>query len=268
MNSSTNNTAAPPMTLGVVSFLNSRPLVEGLDSEAGVSLTYAVPSALPGMLRAGEVDAALIPVIDLARQAGAWRRVSDACIGSDGPTMTVRVFSRVSPERMNTLYVDGDSHTSVVLARLIWARYFERPLRVLPLEAAEDPNACESVLLIGDKVVTGPVEGFEHQVDLGGAWKTWTGLPFVFAVWAAPAGGEYERLARLLSAARDRGVARAVQIAGEAGPARGWPVDVAVEYLTERLMFKVTPPAREGINLFFDLATQEGILPKMPELVS
>ena len=110
--------------LGVVSFLNSRPLVEGLDAEAGVSLTYAVPSALAGMLRTGEVDAALIPVIDLARGAGRWKRVSDACIGSDGETMTVRVFSRVPPEEMSILYVDEDSHTSVALSRLIWSRYY------------------------------------------------------------------------------------------------------------------------------------------------
>src|SRR5512146_1355257 len=93
-------------TLGVVSFLNSRPLVEGLDRDAGLSLRYAVPSALAGMLRGGEVDAALVPVIDLAREAGRWRRVSDACIGSDGPTMTVRVFSRVPPEQMRELHVD------------------------------------------------------------------------------------------------------------------------------------------------------------------
>ena len=54
----------PLTTLGVVSFLNSRPLIEGLDAACGVSLHYAVPSALPSMLRRGEVDAALIPVID------------------------------------------------------------------------------------------------------------------------------------------------------------------------------------------------------------
>ncbi len=63
-------------------------------------------------------------------------------------------------------------------------------------------------------------------------------------------------------------MARAAQIAAEAGPARGWPVDGAVEYLTERLMFKVTPPAREGIRRYFELAAQEGILPKVPELVA
>jgi chorismate dehydratase len=266
MSDSPEQTTQRAMKLGVVSFLNSRPLVERLDREPGVSLSYAVPSALAGMLRGGEVDAALIPVIDLAREAGRWRRVSDACIGSDGPTMTVRVFSRVPPEQMSELHVDGDSHTSVALARLIWSRWFRRPVKITPLAFVSDPDECESVLLIGDKVVTAPVHGFDYQVDLGGAWKEWTGLPFTFAVWAAPAGADHERLARILNAARDRGVARAAQIAEEAGPARGWPVSVAHEYLTQRLKFTVTSQAREGINLYYELATQEGILPGVPQV--
>lgn len=249
-----------PTTLGAVSFLNTRPLVEGLDDRPGVNLRYAVPSALADLLRAGEVDASLIPAIDLARSAGRWRRVSDACIGSDGATMTVRVFSRVPPERMSVLHVDGDSHTSIALAHLIWSRWFKRPLKILPLASAGNANECESVLLIGDKVVTAPVQGFDHQVDLGEAWKNWTGLPFVFAVWAGPAGGDYEWLAMLLSEARNRGVGRAARIAEEAGPAHGWPVDLAREYLTRRLTFKITPAAREGMELFFKLAGQEGLI--------
>jgi hypothetical protein len=78
--------------------------------------------------------------------------------------------------------------------------------------------------------------------------------------WAGPAGGVPARLAPILNAARDRGVARAAQIAREAGPAHGWPVDVAREYLTERLMFKVTPRACEGMELFFRLAAEEGLV--------
>ncbi|GMV96704.1 MAG: menaquinone biosynthesis protein [Phycisphaerae bacterium] len=256
-----------PAALGVVSFLNALPLVEGLDATTGVSLVYAVPSALAGMLRGGEVDAALIPVIDLARGQGRWRRISDAGIAADGETLTVRVFSRVPPEEMTVLYADDDSHTSVALARLIWSRYYERQLHVRPLSAADGLEACDSVLLIGDKVVSAPMHDFGFDVDLGGAWKEWTGLPFVFAAWAAPPGGRTERLAALLSAARDRGVARALDIAAQAGPPRGWPVELAEEYLTRRLMYTLTPPAVEGMKLFFDLAAEEGIIAERSELV-
>lgn len=249
-------------TLGVVSFLNARPLIEGLDARAGVSLYYAVPSALPSMLRHGDVDAALVPVIDLARGANLWQRISDAGIACDGETLTVRVFSQTPPEHVNVLYVDDDSHTSVVLAQLFWSHWYERRLTILPLSAAEDLNACPAVLLIGDKVVTAPLEGFAYELDLGGAWRQWQGVPFVFAAWAAPMGRDHAALAALLSAARDRGVARAAELAAEYAPAVGWPVEVAVEYLTRRLQYTLTPDAEEGMQRFFDLAAAEGIVPQ------
>ncbi len=268
------NNNSESVTLGVVSYLNARPLIEGLDAEAGVSLHFAVPSALPAMLREGSVDAALIPVIDLARYAGLWERVSDACIASDGETLTVRVYSRVPPAHLNVLYVDDDSHTSIALAQLIWLYVYDRRVVFKPLSSASGLDDCEAVLLIGDKVVTAPLEGFEHEVDLGGAWKAWTGLPFVFAVWAAPpaarcgtGGSPVSRLAELLESARDRGVANAATIAAEQGPALGWPVELAREYLTERLKYTITPRAEEGLRRFIDYAADEGIVPRPGALV-
>ena len=277
-------------TLGVVSFLNSRPLIEGLDAERGISLHYAVPSALPSMLRHGEVDAALIPVIDLARHADRWERISNACIASDGETLTVRVFSKKPPEYMSTLYIDPDSHTSVALAQLIWSYRFDRRLVFRPMSMVEDLNDCESVLLIGDKVVNAPLEGFEYEVDLGGAWKAWHGLPFVFAVWAAQRGtavqsteqgfatenlvcGEQDvhapppELAGLLESARDRGVARAREIAEQVGPSHGWPVDLAEDYMLRRLSYTLTPRHLKGMQRFFELAAEEQIIPDVAELV-
>ena len=44
----------------------------------------------------------------------------------------------------------------------------------------------EAVLVIGDAaLLLGAPAAYPVAVDLGEAWKTWTGLPFVFAVWAA-----------------------------------------------------------------------------------
>ncbi len=257
-------------TLGVVSFLNSRPLIEDLDAESGISLHYAVPSALPSMLRHGDVDAALIPVIDLARGADRWERISNACIGSDGETLTVRVFSKKPPEAMNILYIDPDSHTSVALAQLIWSYRFDRRLAFRPMSAVEDLNDCEAVLLIGDKVVNAPLQGFEYEVDLGGAWKSWQGLPFVFAVWAAPiettVSSSRMKLIEQLESARDRGVARARRIAEEVGPAHGWPIDLAEDYLLRRLSFTLTPRHLKGMQRFIELAAEDGIIPNVTEL--
>ena len=78
--------------LGVVSFLNAKPLIAGLDADQEIELVFDVPSRLPRLLDDGLVDAALVPIIDLVREGRNWQIVSDACIGGDGETLTVRVF--------------------------------------------------------------------------------------------------------------------------------------------------------------------------------
>jgi chorismate dehydratase len=253
-------------TLGVVSFLNSVPLIEGLAENPQVDLHFAPPARLADKLRSGRVDAALIPVVDLANGPGReypgirWQRVSDACIAADGPTMTVRVFSRVPPEAVTTLHADVDSHTSVNLARLTWLHRFNRRINLEPLSDVDNLEDCETVLLIGDKVVTTPTHDFEYDIDLGQAWKEWTGLPFVFAVWTAPEDRDHQRLGELLNQARDRGVERAVELAAEQGPRHGWPVELAEEYLTQRMKYHLTDPALKGMLRFANLAATEGFI--------
>lgn len=272
--------------LGVVSFLNSRPLIDGLEGDGRVQLTCDVPAALPARLADGSVDVALIPIVDVLRSAGRYRVVSDACIACDGETMTVRVFSQVPPHRVQRLSVDGDSHTSVALARVLWRELFDVDLEVERIDArATDLSRLEAVLLIGDKVVDPARSSFGYEVDLGGAWKAHTGLPFVFAVWAAnddategangtdddvdagetarPSGRDpayLHEVAALLSAARDRGVARAGDIAEQQGPAMGWPIELARRYLTRCLKFTLDAGTIEGADRFGQLCSDLGVL--------
>ena len=249
--------------MGAVSYLNTKPLVEGLDAVGNVTVTYDVPARLPDLLDRGRVDVALVPVIDLARFGPAWEMVSDACIGCDGRTLTVRVFSRVPLERITHLTVDGDSHTSVALARVIWGEKFSRDLQISRFEPWE-LEACQALLLIGDKVVAHGVAGFAHQVDLGEAWAALTGLPFVFAVWAKRQDADVRGLGELLSAARDRGVAAASAIAAREAHGLGWPPELALDYLTRYLQFTLTPRHRRGMERFFELARRWGILSRSP----
>ncbi len=250
--------------LGVVSFLNSRPLIDGLAARPDVQCTFAVPAALSARLLRGDFDAALVPIIDVLRSRGALRVVSDACIGSDGETMTVRVFSKRPPHQVRTLMVDGDSHTSVALARILWRQLFEIDLDVHPLDTRRtDPAQHDAVLLIGDKVVAPDRGRFGYEVDLGGAWRQHTGLPFVFAVWAQPATATATtaELAHLLSDARDRGVARAGLIARTEGPGLGWPVELAERYLTRCLSFTLDARAVAGAQHYAACCAALGLAP-------
>lgn len=260
--------------LGVVSFLNSQPLIDGLCARPDVACRFAVPAALPRLLDDGEVDAALVPIIDVLRGDGRYRVLSDACIGCDGETMTVRVFSQTPPDRVTALHADTDSHTSVNLARVLWRELYGRELEIRPLDASgglrSAAAAQPAVLLIGDKVVDPARGGFAYEVDLGGAWRAHSGLPFVFAVWAVrretAEEGNLAELAALLSAARDRGVRRAVEIARDAGPRHGWAPAIAERYLTRCLRFTLDERMLAGANLFGRMCAAAGLAPPAQEL--
>jgi chorismate dehydratase len=270
MNATPQPSSARACRLGVVSFLNSRPLIAGLTTDVRIELLYDTPARLPRWLDDGQVDAALIPVIDVLRSGGRYRVISDACIGCERETMTVRVFSQIPPERIHVLWTDGDSHTSAALAAVLWRRIYGRNLELRRFEARrENLRGLKSVLLIGDKVVEASHGGFPYEMDLGSAWRLHTALPFVFAVWACRNDRDENRslridtdeLAALLSAARDRGVAEAARIAAVQGPDLGWPIEQARDYLTRCLKFKLDARDIEGADLFGRLCAEADIVP-------
>lgn len=252
--------------LGVVSYLNAKPLICGLDLDPRTELRFDVPSRLPTLLETGQVDAALVPVIDLLSPDRNWQVVSDACIGCDGETLTVRVFSRVPPGSVHRMQVDGDSHTSVALARIIWQERYGIRLDITPFTGVQDQD-CDAILLIGDKVVTHTLVNYEIETDLGSAWKSLTRLPFVFAAWASPLGADVASLAPCLSRARDRGVEAAAMIAADFGPGMGWPVALARRYLTTRLHFFLGERQRAAMARFLGFARDHEIVPVGQELV-
>src|SRR3954467_8447518 len=224
LNPTTTTTAqSHPRTLrvGSVSFLNAKPLIYGLESAHDVELSLAVPSHLLEGLRSAALDVAVLPVIDYQQMSGLCI-VPSGGIGCDGETLTVRIFSKCPVTQIRTLACDTDSHTSVALARVIFAeRYGTRPAFVD--WTREEAQPCDAKLLIGDKVVCEEPPGFEHQIDLGSAWKEVTGLPFVFAVWTARSGVDLRDLPERLEDAKRAGLAHVTEIVNRHAISRGWP---------------------------------------------
>lgn len=248
-----------------VSFINARPLIAGLDRDARVELKLAVPSALIDVLTADRADVALLPIIDYQR-ADDLTLLPAGCIASDGPTLTVRIFSRVPIDQIRGLACDPDSHTSVALARIILARVYQlRPELSDLARATDDPHQAR--LLIGDKVVCEEPSGFHHQLDLGEAWKKMTGLPFVFAAWMARPGIDQAALNALLARAKQQGQSETDRIIAQYAVPRGWPAALACQYLTQNLEFDLTHRHFEAIRLFHQLAAEEGIIPTAKPLV-
>ena len=250
------------LRIGSVSFLNAKPLIYGLEETPGLDLKLDVPSRLLDGLIEARFDVALLPVIDYQRMDG-LRLIASGGIGSDGQTLTVRIFSPVPVEKIQLLACDTDSHTSVALARIILGeRYGIRP-EFVPLDEAQLPPGTAR-LLIGDKVVCDEPQGLNHQLDLGEAWKCQTGLPFVFAAWMARADVPLGDLPRQLEEAKRRGKQNIDAIVERFAVPRGWPAGVAMQYLTRHLQFDIGPAHLEAIRRFHRLAFSYGLIPHPP----
>ena len=243
----------PVQTVAAVSFLNARPLIDGLEREPWVSLITDVPSKLLETLVTKNARIALCPTIDFQTADADLCIVPVGAIGSDGPTHTVRVFSRVPIREIERVHIDGDSHTSVALLEIVFdALNGRRPeLTTLKAGAEGGDEPPESLLLIGDKVVRDEpgVSLYPYQLDLGEAWKKLSGLPFVFATWLARAGDDLGELPATLLRYRDRNMLRIPEIVST--HADGWPDDLATRYLDKMLKYEIGPLELESIELFW-----------------
>ncbi len=255
--------------VGVVSYLNTLPLIAGLEKLANLHLHAEVPALLSGLLADGVVDLALCSAVDYQRSAVPLQLVPVGMLGCCGRTHTVRLYARVPFAQVRTLAADQESHTSRALAQVILRqRYGAAPTQV-DYDRAHGPRRpdTDAMLLIGDKVVNDapPDSEWAHQLDLGQAWFDWTGLPFVFAGWFARADLDPQQEARVRTAARvldhqrRHNQERLGQIVAQHAAQHGWPAPLALEYLRSMLRFDFTPQAAQGLDRFFQECVNAGV---------
>jgi chorismate dehydratase len=256
------------MRIGAVSYLNTKPLVYRMAELAPQhELVFDVPSRLADELAAGRLDVALIPSIEFFQRPD-YCIVSNACIGCRGPVRSVKLLSRVPLKEIRTLALDEGSRTSVALVRILLAERYQIEPKLLPfpLDAAPESIAADALLMIGDRAIHPPTDGFVVQWDLGDAWCRWSELPFVFAMWVGRQGsgvGSQEsarELGAILSNARDLGVANLEEIADREHSAVGLSRDDCLVYLRDHLHFFFGPREQAGLQLFFEHASRLGLV--------
>ncbi len=181
--------------VGHIQFLNCLPIYWGLVRSGAlldVELTKDTPDRLNDLLVAGDLDIGPISLVEYLRHADQLVLLPDVAVGSDGPVLSVNLVSKVPPAELDgrRVALGSTSRTSVLLTRMWLAtrhgvepEYFTCPpdLTAMMLEA-------DAAVLIGDAALRAgfdaPRRGLQVH-DLGAVWRDWTGLPMVFAVWAA-----------------------------------------------------------------------------------
>jgi chorismate dehydratase len=255
------------LRLGAVSYLNTKPLVHGLDARRDLfEVRFDVPSQCANLLHEGRVDLGLIPAIEYLR--GDYAIVPGVAIGSDGPIASVAVFSRVPMGEIRTLALDISSRTSVALTRVLSAWHWQ----VAPEWVPAEPNLeamlarADAALVIGDPALEiDPSALGLHKVDLGTEWRALTGLPFVYAMWCGRPGAAGPEHVDALNAARDRGVADEEAIAREYGGGDPAREAQARCYLRDNLKYALGPREIEGLRRFHELAVELQLADAMRE---
>lgn len=252
-------TSAPTIyRVGGVRFFNARPLLYQLASQPEVHLQEAPPARLADDLNQSKFHAALVPSIDYQVTQNQWTIVPGVAIGSTGAVLTVQVFSRVPFEQIDTLACDLDSHTSVILAQILFHHCFSKKLNIIPLTDA--PESHDAVLLIGDKVLP-HLNHWPHQLDLGWQWNQLTGLPFVYAFWALPDPSHCDSLVSILQQTAQQGLSNFDDIIGDHADAYGFTPDLARQYFTENLSFDFGSTQHRGLARFYELAFELDLAP-------
>ncbi|MFM2016775.1 MAG: hypothetical protein RL007_431 [Bacteroidota bacterium] len=172
--------------VSVVSYLNSQPFVFGLKHfpPEGMLLSSDIPSECARKLLSGEAEIGLVPVAIL-KQLPEYHIISNYCIGADGPVDSVKLYSRVPLEEIETIVLDYQSRTSVALTKVLAAELWKINPNWVAAEEGFEKNisGTTAAVVIGDRTFS--MNGkFETEKDLSEEWKQLTGLPFVFAVWA------------------------------------------------------------------------------------
>ena len=241
--------------LGRISYVNMAPVFYRL--VADVEEITGVPTELNRLLLEGELDIAPISSIEYARNADRLRILPRLCVGSEGAVDSIQLVSRKPLEQVRTVAITPESATSVVLTKVL-----------LP-EAVHVPfgEEADAKLLIGDAALKSAFEDPTPHHDLGRLWLERTGLPMVFAVWAAPeplADGLVELEEALVQSVR---LARAEpeQLAYEASERYGYPAGFLARYF-EKLRYRFGPRERAGLFTFLEMARDVGELDEVPEL--
>lgn len=175
--------------VSAISYLNTAPFVYGLqhsDIFRNIDITFDYPSECARKLQQNESDIGIIPVAALL-SLPKYDIISDYCIGAVGAVRTVVLMSNSPLEKIKKIYLDYQSRTSINLVKVLSKHYWKNTPEWLPFTLSQDANSLEShegIVIIGDRVFNSE-NHYKYSIDLAEEWQKYTGLPFVFAVWAS-----------------------------------------------------------------------------------
>ena len=252
------------------SYLNTAPLIwsfiDGPKQDTVELFTHQAPARCAEMLSGGEVDAALVPVIEYQRIPDIMI-VPDVCVGSRSAVHSVVIASKLNNlKKVTRVALDDSSRTSVALVKIIFREFlgFEPEWQISPPNLRSMLENHDAALIIGDPAMKIPRDRF-RVFDLGTLWHDYTGFGFVFAMWMMRA--DHPAAVRTIdfAAARDEGLAHLDEIAASQGDQNLSPDEIK-DYLTRNIAFQMDDGMKKGLQLYFELASKHELIERAKRL--
>lgn len=234
--------------VGAVSYLNTKPLLYGIKRSGlmeDIDLVEEYPSKIAQMLLDDEIDVGLVPVAIIPQMKEHFI-VSDYCIGAVGEVASVSLFSDVPVEKIEKVLLDYQSRTSVTLAQVLLKNYWKK--EVVFEQAGEDfrnhIKGTTAGVVIGDRALQ-QKKISAYNYDMGSAWNSFTGLPFVFAAWIAN-----KQLDVNFIEAFNQANAYGLQHINEVVKENPFNEYDLIKYYTENISYLLTDEKRAGLQKF------------------
>ena len=247
------------------SYLNTAPLIwsfaRGTRRGEVELLTDTAPARCADMLARGQVEAALVPVIEYQRLPET-AVVPGVCVGAKEEVHSVVLVTRGKTlDEVESVALSIESRTSAALVEIIFREFVGRVPRLEPFvpQLSDMLERHDAALVIGDPAMTFERAGL-RVYDMAALWREFTGLGFVFAMWMAHEGASGRVGSIDFAAARDEGLARVEEIAAGYERELGRPRAELARYLTRNICFELDDALAAGLELFFNLAHTHGVI--------
>lgn len=250
-----------PLRVGSVPYLVGRPLDIGLESEPGIELVREVPAKLVELLRAGELDVALVSSIELFRRPG-YRYIPGVAVTGAGHVASVQLFLRKPIADVRTVALDPASRTAATLIRVLLEDRAGGAPDFVETAAGDDPREAgtDAWLRIGDPAMRETYEPRAHEsFNPSAEWTERTGLPFVFAPWIVREGVDVTDHLAAFARSRELGRRRLSEFAARGAAEWNVPARAYASYFFEQLDYDPGEILQRALYAFRDAAAQLGL---------
>ncbi|HHT9126544.1 MAG TPA: menaquinone biosynthetic enzyme MqnA/MqnD family protein [Candidatus Brocadiia bacterium] len=244
--------------IGVVPYMNAKPLIYGLENNKVVELHFDVPALLTEMLSREMVDVALVPSVEYFRD-GNLRIIPNIAIASKGEVKSVKLLVRNHP--IKKVALDIASNTSCILSRIVISESYRLAPALIPWNPSKErlDSQADAFLVIGDNALKTNSKSL-FTIDLGKEWQELTHQPFVYAFWATKRKTKITGIRDILQEAKAKGLGKLEELSAVEAKRLGLTFDECFNYLSKNICYALGEEEIAGLKTFYGYATKIGLV--------